>query len=103
MQITGDKRTRGSRRKKQKTDTTVRKKERRNKTKIQNASNKLLVAATEKTSKAGSDPLELSHRSSEPFGKFSDQRDQDPHAEGRPAKHYCEALDTVKQQTQGHL
>jgi hypothetical protein len=78
MQITADKKNKGSRRKKQKADTTVRKKERRNKTKIQNASNKLLVAATQKTSKAGSDPLELSHRLSEPFGKFSDQRGQDP-------------------------
>jgi hypothetical protein len=78
MQITADKRTRGVEEKNRKQIQPFEKKNEETKTKIQNAGNKLLVAATQKTSKAGSDPLELSHRSSEPFGKFSDQRDQDP-------------------------
>jgi hypothetical protein len=80
MQITADKRTRGVEEKNRRQIQPFEKKkeETKPKSKIQNVSNKLLVAATQKTSKAGSDPLELSHRSSEPFGKFSDQRDQDP-------------------------
>jgi hypothetical protein len=78
MQITADKRTRGVEENNRKQIQPFEKKKEETKTKIENASNKLLVAATQKTSKAGSDPLELSHRSSEPFGKFSDQRDQDP-------------------------
>jgi hypothetical protein len=77
MQITADQRTRGVEEKNRKQ---IRRSKKRKKKQNQNLKCQQQIACCrcKKTSKAGSDPLELSHRSSEPFGKFSDQRDQDP-------------------------